>query len=216
MAELVPQLQAVGTVYNNAEANSQKVSSVARELFRRKGLRLEEATVAGSSEVLQAAQVVAQKNVNVLWEFGDNTVTQGLEGMTKAANDAGLPLVTSDVESANRGAMFAVGVSFYESGYAAGDLVARVLSGEKPADIPFVELAVARRAANLGVATQAAPRDPDEPAEAVRFVFRRARAIWPSRPSGFRAACRGANARCRCGRSCGWAHCGPTESRRRL
>src|SRR4029077_6935895 len=58
MGELVPQLQAVGTVYNNAEANSQKVSSVARELFRRKGLRLEEATVAGSSEVLQAAQVV--------------------------------------------------------------------------------------------------------------------------------------------------------------
>jgi ABC-type uncharacterized transport system substrate-binding protein len=152
MAELVPQFQAAGTVYNNAEANSQKVSSVARELFRRKGLRLEEATVASSSEVLQAAQVVAQKNINVLWEFGDNTVTQGLEGMAKAATDAGLPLVTSDVESANRGAMFAVGVSFYESGYAAGDLIARVLLGEKPADIPFVELAVARRAVNLEIA----------------------------------------------------------------
>lgn len=36
MRELVPQLQAVGTVYNNAEANSQKVSSVARELFRKR------------------------------------------------------------------------------------------------------------------------------------------------------------------------------------
>ncbi len=44
-----------------------------------------------------------------------------------------------------------MGISFYESGLAAGDLVARVLAGEKPADIPFVELAVARQAVNFAV-----------------------------------------------------------------
>src|SRR5262245_30418051 len=152
MRQLVPWLQAVGTVYNSAEANSQKVISVARELFKRQGLRLEEATVVGSGEILQAAQVLTQKNIGVLWEFGDNTVTQGLEGMAKAAHDAGLPLVAGDVESNDRGATLAIGISFYESGYAAGDLIARVLSGEKPANIPFVELAVPRRAINLAVA----------------------------------------------------------------
>src|SRR5262245_38412166 len=155
MRQLVPQLQAVGTVYNSAEANSQKVITIARELFKRQGLRLEEATVVGSGEILQAAQVLTQKNIGVLWEFGDNTVTQGLEGMAKAANDAGLPLVAGDVESNNRGVTLAIGISFYESGYAAGDLVARVLTGEKPANIPFVELAVARRAVNLAIAHQA-------------------------------------------------------------
>src|SRR5262245_7583870 len=152
MRQLVPQLQAVGTVYNSAEANSQKVITIARELFKRQGLRLEEATVVGSGEILQAAQVLTQKNIGVLWEFGDNTVTQGLEGMAKAAHDADLPLVMGDVESSDRGATLAIGISFYESGYAAGDLVARVLTGEKPANIRFVELAVPRRAINLEMA----------------------------------------------------------------
>jgi ABC-type uncharacterized transport system substrate-binding protein len=152
MRQIAPRLQAVGTVYNSAEANSRKVIEVARELFRRQGLRLEEAAVAGSSEVLQAAQVLTQKNIDVLWEFGDNTVNEGLEGMVKAADDAGLPFVTADVNSIDRGPVLAVGISFYESGVAAGDLVARVLAGEKPAGIPFVELAVARQAVNLSVA----------------------------------------------------------------
>jgi ABC-type uncharacterized transport system substrate-binding protein len=150
--QIAPRLQAVGTVYNSAEANSRKVIEVAREQCRRQGLRLEEATVAGSSEVLQAAQVLTQKGIDVLWEFGDNTVNEGLEGMVKAADDAGLPFVTADVNSIDRGPLLAVGISFYESGVAAGDLVGRVLAGEKPADIPFVELAVARQAVNLSVA----------------------------------------------------------------
>src|SRR5262245_9245208 len=63
MRQLVPRLQAVGTVYNSAEAKSQKVISVARELFKRQGLRLEEATVVSSGEILQAAQVLTQKNI---------------------------------------------------------------------------------------------------------------------------------------------------------
>src|SRR5262249_3000373 len=129
-----------------------KVISVARALFSQQGLRLEEATVAGSSEVLQAAQVLTQKNIGALWEFGDNTVNQGLEGMAKPAREAGIPLVTGDIFSIERGPALAVGISFHESGYAAGDLVARVLAGESPAEIPFVELAVARRAINLAAA----------------------------------------------------------------
>jgi ABC-type uncharacterized transport system substrate-binding protein len=152
MRQLVPGLKAVGTVYNNAEANSEKVISVARALFSRQGLRLEEATVASSSEVLQAAQVLTQKNIGALWEFGDNTVNQGLEGMARPAREAGIPLVTGDIFSIERGPTLAAGISFHESGYAAGDLVARVLAGESPADIPFVELAVARRTINLAVA----------------------------------------------------------------
>ena len=152
MQEVVPGLKSIGIVYNDAEANSRKAVSVARKLVADRGLKLEEATVTNTSEVLQAAQVLVLRGVDVLWEVGDNTANQGLEGMIKAGQQSNIPVVNSDADSADRGAMVGVGISFYESGYAAGDIAARVLLGEKPADIPFEEVAVVKLSANLDAA----------------------------------------------------------------
>ena len=162
MQAIVPKLDSVGVVYNSAEANSRKVLSVARQLVTVRGVRLEEATVTNTSEVLQAAQVLAQRGVNVLWEVGDNTVNEGLEALVKAGLDAGIPVVNSDAESSSRGSLAGVGISFYESGYAAGDVAARVLLGEDPAAIPFEEVQVVRVGANLEIAKRLKLRFSDQ------------------------------------------------------
>lgn len=162
MQAVVPKLKSIGIIYNDAEANSRKAVSVARELVKQRGLTLEEATIANTSEVLQAAQVLVLRNVDVLWEVGDNTANQGLEAIIKAGTDAGIPVVNSDADSSIRGALVGVGISFYESGYAAGDLAARVLLGESPAKIPFEELAVVHLAANFEAAKKLNRTFPDE------------------------------------------------------
>lgn len=162
MQALEPGLSSVGVVYNSAEANSRKVLSVARELVAKHDIRLEEVTVTNTSEVLQAAQVLVQRDVEVLWEVGDNTVNESLEALVKAGLDAGIPVVNSDAASCSRGSIAGVGISFYESGYAAGDLAARVLLGEDPADIPFQELQVVKIGANLKVAEQLNRTFPEE------------------------------------------------------
>ncbi|MBI4467914.1 MAG: hypothetical protein HY650_01185, partial [Acidobacteria bacterium] len=59
--------KAVGTLYNSSEANSRKVVSVARDLFTGRGIRLEEVTVTGSSEILQAAQVLTHRSIQAMW-----------------------------------------------------------------------------------------------------------------------------------------------------
>lgn len=154
MEDIVPDLKTIGVVYNNAEANSQKAVEVARQLVRERGLKLEEVTVNNTSEVFQAATALALKNVDVLWEIGDNTVNQGLEALIKAGNDSRIPVVNSDADAASRGATVGAGISFYDSGYAAGDLAAEVLRGTSPAEIPFKEVTVLRLAANLKAARQ--------------------------------------------------------------
>lgn len=154
MRAIDPELTSVGVVYNSAEANSRKVLSVARKMVAGRRIRLEEATVTNTSEILQAAQVLVQQGVDVLWEVGDNTVNEGLEALIKAGLDAGIPVVNSDANSCIRGSLAGVGISFYESGYAAGDLAARVLLGESPASIPFEEIRVVRIGVNLEVAKQ--------------------------------------------------------------
>lgn len=150
---LVPGVKAVGTLYNSSEANSVKVMSVARPLFEQKNIKLEEVAVTGTSELFQAAQVLTQRNVQALWVTGDNTALQGFDAIAKAAKDAKLPLIINDPEFVARGALVAVGIGWYETGKAASKVLARVLRGSNPKDIPFEEVAVKKLVLNQNVAS---------------------------------------------------------------
>ena len=130
-------IKSVGTIYNASEANSRKVVEVARDLFAKAGIKLEEATVTGSGDVLQAAQALVSRGVQAFYIQGDNTVAQAFDVVVKAANDARLPLFNDDPDFAARGAVACVGVGYYESGLAAAPPIVRVLSGESPASIPI-------------------------------------------------------------------------------
>jgi putative ABC transport system substrate-binding protein len=103
--KLVPQLRSVGTLYNTSEANSRKVISVARELFQKRGIKLEEVAITSTSEVFQAAQALTARQIQALWITGDNTAIQAFEGIAKAASDARLPLVINDPEFTQKGAL---------------------------------------------------------------------------------------------------------------
>jgi ABC-type uncharacterized transport system substrate-binding protein len=142
LREMFPKLRAVGSVYNNAEANSVKVVGVQRALLAKHGIRLEEVTVSATNEILQATQSLAQRDVDVIWVAGDNTVGQGFDALLKGARDANLPVVTNDTEYVERGALVGVGISWLETGQAASRVVARVLSGQKTAGIPLQQVAV--------------------------------------------------------------------------
>ncbi len=139
--KLVPGVKAVGTVYNTSEANSVKVISVARDAFKKRGIKLEEVTATNTSEVFQAAQVACYRKVQAMWVTGDNTALQSFDGIVKATQSAKLPLIINDPEFTSRGALACVGLGWYPAGRAGGMLAARVLRGENPQNIPFQEVA---------------------------------------------------------------------------
>ena len=152
--KLVPNVRAVGTVYNSSEANSVKVMSVGRDIFRKHGISLQEVTVTNTSEVFQAAQVACYRNVQALWITGDNTALQSFDAIAKVTADAKLPLVINDPEFTGRGALACVGLGWYPAGQAGGVLAARVLRGENPARIPFQEVAEQKLMLNQKAATR--------------------------------------------------------------
>jgi putative ABC transport system substrate-binding protein len=150
--DLVPGVRTVGTVYNSSEANSRKVIEVARDEFRRRGIKLEEVAITNTSEVFQAAQVLTARNIQAFWITGDNTVLQAFEGVVKVANERRLPLIINDPEFTDRGALACAGLGFYQSGHAAAALAARVMLGEDPRHIPIEEVAVKKLVLNEQVA----------------------------------------------------------------
>lgn len=139
--KLVPGVKAVGTVYNSSEANSVKVISVARDIFKKRGIALQEVTATNTSEVFQSAQVACYRGVQALWVTGDNTALQSFDGIVRATQDAKLPLIINDPEFTSRGAVACCGLGWYEPGKAGGVLAARLLRGEDPSAIPFQEVA---------------------------------------------------------------------------
>ena len=157
MQKLVPGLRAVGTMYNPAEANSVKEQAVAREVFRKRGIRLEQIAVSGSNEVLQAVQILAGRDIQVVWLPADNTGIQGYEGAVKGAKDARLPLITDICSALPRGGLACLGVGMQHSSLVAGKMAGQVLLGQNPKYMPIEEVAVEEvsinrsNAAELGI-----------------------------------------------------------------
>ncbi len=124
-------------MHNPAEANSVKELSVAREIYRARGVRLEEVAIAGSNEVLQAVQILAGRDIQAIWIPGDNTAVEGYEGAVKGAKDARLPLITDECSDLPRGGLACLGISLRSAGVASGKLAGQVLLGANPKDLPL-------------------------------------------------------------------------------
>lgn len=179
---IAPDVKSVGTLYNSAEANSRKEISVARGLFEKHRIRLEEVSINNSNEAHQAAQVLCQKGIDVLWVPGDNTAVLALDAIVKVATKAKLPLVIDAVDFLEKGALVTCGIGFERSGYAGGVLAARVLLGEKPSQIPFEEIATKRVGVNYPAARKLGVTFPDAILrEAELFVGLRSRLGRPAK-----------------------------------
>jgi ABC-type uncharacterized transport system substrate-binding protein len=155
-----PKIKRLGTIYNNAEANSVKVVSVLRELCKKSDIELVEAVANNTSEVTPAAQALAARGITAVYLPGDNTAYQAFEGLVSRLTDGGVPLVIDAPEFINRGALAVVGVGYYQSGFATADPLVRVLAGEKPAAIPLRNVTEKKVLFNLDVARKFGIRFP--------------------------------------------------------
>jgi putative tryptophan/tyrosine transport system substrate-binding protein len=134
----IADIESIGHVYSSGEANAVRLASLARESAADLGLEFVEATVTNSAEVRSAAQSIAGQ-VDGFYVSTDNTVVSALSALVDVANNAGVPVMSADPSSAEDiGVIAAWGFDYYNMGRATGRLVARVLEGESPEDIPTV------------------------------------------------------------------------------
>ena len=70
-----------------------------------------------------------------------NLLDTGIDGEIREAQKLGIPLFSVHTNHVENGALAALGWDFHQAGYDAGQVAARVLNGESPADIPFQPVA---------------------------------------------------------------------------
>lgn len=132
---LVPNIKTVGTIYNPGEANSVTIVELIEKVAPELNIKVVKAAATKSSDVLTAARSLVGK-VDAIYLPTDNTVISAAEAVIKVGEQNNLPVIAADTDTVKRGAIAALGFNYYDVGRQTGAIVALILNGQKPGDIP--------------------------------------------------------------------------------
>ncbi len=133
--EFLPKESVIGIIYNPGETNSHVHTQRLEEGLKKAGFDVVKTPAYSTGDVLQAAQTTVP-NVDALMLTNDNTIISALDAVLQTAKQKGIPIFCSDPESVARGCKAAVAPDQYEMGRKAGEIVVRILKGEKGHHIP--------------------------------------------------------------------------------
>ena len=126
------------------------------------GAELITASVANSAEVRMAAQSIIDR-VDAMYVATDNTVISAIASLSEVCSSNNVPLFSSDTTSSfGTEVLMAGGFDYYQSGRLTGEIIKRVLDGEKPEDIGTVYLDKLEIYINLDVAEKLGISIPDD------------------------------------------------------
>ncbi|MFZ1382895.1 MAG: ABC transporter substrate-binding protein [Scrofimicrobium sp.] len=131
ITEIVPDTKTVGVVYSPGEPNSVVQVGWVKEAAEKLGIEVVESPATESSMVKQAAQTLADKNVDAIYVPTDNTVVTSLESVLMVGEDSKIPVFGAEGDSVERGCVATYGLDYYQLGYQTGLMAAQILKGEK-------------------------------------------------------------------------------------
>jgi putative ABC transport system substrate-binding protein len=132
---ITPGIKTVGALYNTSETNSVAVVNDLKAYGAQNGIKVIDATVTNSNEVQQAVSSLVGK-VDVAFSPIDNTVASAMPVVAQVANKAKLPVYVGADSMVKDGGLATYGVNYITLGQETGKMVADILKGTKPGDIP--------------------------------------------------------------------------------
>lgn len=129
-------ISTLGYIYTSNEANSVSSLELVKKGCEQAGLKLVTQAITNSSEVKQAAESIIDR-VDGLYLTTDNTVFSALSSLIQVFQENKKPIFSGDVTGAqDGGCVIASGFNYYKAGRATGEMVLKILNGEKPDTIP--------------------------------------------------------------------------------
>jgi putative ABC transport system substrate-binding protein len=148
---ITPGARTIGVLFNPLESNSHTLVYLMKKAAMGVNMTIVEAPARKTSDVPAAVQGLVGK-ADVIFVPTDNTIASMLDTVIKVGVDNGMPVYAGDIDAVKRGAIAAIGLDYYNVGWQTGNIVIRILGGEKLGNIP---VAVAEKT-NLYVNTAVA------------------------------------------------------------
>ena len=128
MLKANPDIETVGLLYSNSEANSVTPIREAKEYLDSKGIAYLEKTGNTTDEILTAASAMVGR-VQAVFTPSDNVVMAAASAVAEILNEAGIPHYTGADSFVTAGAFATCGVNYTELGTYTADMAVDILLG---------------------------------------------------------------------------------------
>ena len=134
-AELTPDAESFGLIYNTGEVNSVSVIDETKAYLDAQGISYTEASVASTGDVQTVAQTLLSK-CDAIFAPIDNTVASAMGVLADEAIKAGKPVYVAADSMVNDGGLATVGVNYTNLGTQTADMLLKVLTGTPVCEVP--------------------------------------------------------------------------------
>lgn len=126
LLEIFPDVQQVGILYTSSEANSKYQVNLFEAALDDAGVAYKEYSCADSNEI-QTAAVTAVGECDVLFIPTDNTIANATETVKNVVVPAGVPVIAGEEGICSGCGVATLSISYYDIGYAAGEMAYEIL-----------------------------------------------------------------------------------------
>jgi putative ABC transport system substrate-binding protein len=149
----LPTARTIGAIWNPGEPNSRSFVNQMKTFASHNDMTIIDANVSSSAEVSTAAKALVGR-VDAIFIPGDNTVESAFPAVIQVCQTNKIPLFATDNADVDRGALGSYSFFDQDLGQQTGDMLARILGGQKPGntnvELPaHLEMTVNLRAAQL-------------------------------------------------------------------
>lgn len=127
--EILPEAKSIGILYNTGEDNSLVQVEMVNEKAGKIGLDVVFAGISSPSDIETAALQLAEK-VDALFNITDNMVVSATSQVVNIANQANIPVFSSEAGQFDQGILATESIDYFELGLMAGEMIYNVLNSE--------------------------------------------------------------------------------------
>lgn len=136
LLKLNPNVKKIGVLYNPSEQNSLVQIAEIQKRAKEKKLEVVLQGITNFGELAQATKNLLTQ-VDALYLPTDNLVVSGMQLITSEAISAKKIVVVSENSSVGIGALFTMGIDYYQLGKRTGQMAVEILNGKPVSKIPF-------------------------------------------------------------------------------
>jgi ABC-type uncharacterized transport system substrate-binding protein len=149
---VVPSIRSVGTLFVPSEANSVFSRGRLADAVKKAGLAFIDVPANTSSDVPDASLALTARRPDVICQIPGNLTAAAYPTLQQAADHARVPIFAFQSSQAQGGAVMVLTSDYHAAGKQSAQLAARVMRGERPASIPFENVATRRLIVNPAAA----------------------------------------------------------------
>lgn len=136
LVKLKPEVKKIGVLYNTSEQNSKVQIEDIQKVAKEKNIEVVLQGITSFNELAQSTKLLLTQ-VDALYIPTDNLVVSGIKLISSEALKSKKPVVTSENSSVEAGALFTMGIDYFELGKRTGEMAIEILKGKQVSEIPF-------------------------------------------------------------------------------